>query len=407
MIKIENKSNCCGCMACVQICHKQCISMLEDNEGFLYPEVDETICVNCHLCEQVCPVINQTTERLPIKVYAAINRSQNTLKYSSSGGIFTLLAEKILAANGIVFGVTFDDKWEVCHTYIDSIEDIEKFRGSKYVQSRIGTAYVDAEKFLKEKRKVLFTGTPCQIAGLKKYLRKEYENLYCVDVICHGVPSPGIWRSYLDTLQEKSKITSISFRDKTDGWRRYSFVLKGVSSPTISSKENLLQPFVKERDKCGCNSPSILLREHVGDNLFMRGFLNNLYLRPSCYDCPSRTGKSDSDILLGDFWGILRCHPEFYNPEGVSLVLTYSEKGDRFFKALDCIQINATYDEALDCNINIEKNESRPNNRDCFFEAYSKRGISIIDKYCRQLEPDTWTILRKKVNYKLKRILNK
>lgn len=410
MIKIENKSQCSGCMACMQKCYKQCISMVEDGEGFLYPKVDETRCSNCHLCEKVCPVINQTQEKFPIKVYAANNRNIEILKHSSSGGIFTLLAENILAANGVVFGATFNDKWEVCHTYIESIEELGKFRGSKYVQSKIGTAYTDAARFLKEGRKVLFSGTPCQISGLKKYLCKEYEFLYCVDVICHGAPSPGIWRSYLDaistcpknfvdknsilySLNDPPVITGISFRDKSDGWRKFSFVLQGKSLTKV--------------DKNMALTSSILLHEHVSDNLYMRGFLNNLYLRPSCHDCPARHGKSGSDILLGDFWGILRRYPDFYNPQGVSLVLTYSDKGERLFHALDCKWINATYDDALDCNINIEKNEPQPKNRKQFFKAYSKKGIYVIDKYCKQLEPSSWSIFLNKVNYKFKHFLNK
>lgn len=397
MIKIKNKSDCCGCMACVQTCHERCISMIEDEEGFLYPEVDETRCINCHLCEKVCPVINNTNAKFPISVYAATNRNERILMHSSSGGIFSLLAEKILAENGVVFGASFNDKWEVFHTYIEHEIELEKLRGSKYVQSRVGTAYVDAEKFLKEKRKVLFTGTPCQIAGLKKYLHKEYENLYCVDIICHGTPSPGIWRSYLQSLTEKPVITGISFRDKTYGWRNVSFVLYG--------NNNFYEEQVDIDTYRQSSCPSILLHEYNVHNLYMRGFLNNLYLRPSCYDCPSRHGKSGSDIMLGDFWGILRCHPEFYNPNGVSLVLTYTDKGEELFKSLECNWINSTYADALDCNINIEKNEPIPNNRRQFFEAYTKKGISILDKYIRQLEPKIWTILWNKVNYKLKYIL--
>lgn len=242
MIQIKDKSKCCGCMACVQKCPKQCITMKEDEEGFLYPHVDESLCVSCNLCEKVCPVINQTANNEPIKVYAATNNNKEILKQSSSGGIFSLIAEKILDENGVVFGAAFNDKWEVCHTYIEKKEDLCKLRGSKYVQSWVGSTYKDAESFLKQNRKVLYSGTPCQIAGLKKYLRKDYEHLICVDIICHGSPSPGIWKSYLETvltrpkgvvggnsvllsLKEKPVLTGISFRDKRFGWRKFGFVL--------------------------------------------------------------------------------------------------------------------------------------------------------------------------------------
>lgn len=205
MINIKEKETCCGCMACVQKCPRACIEMVEDNEGFFYPRVNMDLCIDCHLCEKSCPVINQAEKKTPIIVYAATNNNENILKESSSGGIFTLLAEKILLEGGIVFGAAFNDKWEVCHIHVEKKEDLCKLRGSKYVQSRIGSTYKEAESFLKQNRKVLYSGTPCQIAGLKKYLRKDYDNLFCVDVICHGSPSPGIWKSYLETVLVRPK----------------------------------------------------------------------------------------------------------------------------------------------------------------------------------------------------------
>lgn len=391
MIQINDKSKCCGCMSCVQKCPKGCIVMVEDEEGFLYPQVNSSLCTDCRLCEKICPVINQANEKEPVKVYAAVNKDEKILNQSSSGAIFTLVAEKIIAEGGVVFGAAFNENWEVCHTFVEKNEDLAKLRGSKYVQSRIGTSYRDVESFLKKGRKVLFTGTPCQISGLRKFLRKDFDNLYCLDVICHGSPSPGVWRSYLQAVMSRPKgvvggnsvllslketpvITGISFRDKTIGWRKYGFVLQGKSASEA------------DRNTVLSSNSSILLNEKVSENLYMRGFLNNLYLRPSCHNCPSRHGKSESDILLGDFWGILRRHPEFYNPQGVSLVLTYTEKGEQLFNSLDCKRMEASYDDALDCNINIEKDEPQPKNRASFFEAYSKKGVYAIDKYCKQLE---------------------
>lgn len=406
MIQTRDKSKCCGCMACVQKCPKQCITMKEDEEGFFYPYVDKTLCANCNLCEKVCPVINQTANYEPIKVYAATNNNEEILKQSSSGGIFSLIAEKILDENGVVFGAAFNDKWEVCHIHVEKKEDLCKLRGSKYVQSRIGSTYKDAESFLKQNRKVLYSGTPCQIAGLKKYLRRDYYHLICVDVICHGVPSPGIWKSYIESvlvrpkgivdensvlssLKEKPVLTGISFRDKRFGWQKYGFVLSGKSVTRV------------DRNTVLSSSTHRLLYETVNDNLYMRGFLKNLFLRPSCYDCPARHGKSESDLLLGDFWGILRRYPEFYNPQGVSLVLAYTDKGEQLFKSIDCKRIEATYDDALDCNINIEKNESQPKNREAFFAAYSKNGVYAIDKYCKQLEPNLWQKVIAVINKKI------
>lgn len=190
MIEIKDKKDCCGCSACVQKCPKQCISLKEDNEGFLYPEVDKSMCINCGLCEKVCPVLHQGESRKPLKVYAAKNQDEEIRRQSSSGGIFTLLAEKTIQDGGVVFGARFDEHWEVKHDYTETIEGLAAFRGSKYVQSRMEDNYRKAEMFLKQGRKVLFSGTPCQVAGLKRFLRKYYGNLLTIDMVCHGVPSP-------------------------------------------------------------------------------------------------------------------------------------------------------------------------------------------------------------------------
>lgn len=412
MIQINNKEDCCGCMSCVQKCPKQCICLKEDNEGFYYPYVEVGTCVDCHLCERVCPVLNQSNERYPNGVYAAFNPDEDILKSSSSGGIFSMIAETILSKNGVVFGAGYNDKWEVCHQMVDTKENLSLLRGSKYVQSNIGSSYKMAESFLKNGRIVLFSGTPCQISGLHRYLKRDYDNLYCVDVICHGSPSPGIWREYLknfverpkgvagkntvlSSLKEKPVITGISFRDKSDGWKKYGFVIRGKSA-SKADKNSVLS-----------SVESILLKQPASQNLFMRGFLHNLYLRPSCHNCPARHGRSGSDILLGDFWGIIRRHPEFYNPMGVSLVLTYTGKGKALFESLNCSMINATYDDALDCNINIEQDEPKPLVRDEFFEMYSRKGVKAIEFFCRKLDPNPYLVFLKRVINKAKSVILK
>ncbi len=197
MIELKRKEDCVGCWACAQRCPKECISMHEDSEGFLYPEVDASLCIDCHLCEKVCPVIHPGGERRPLASYAAVNRDERVRQSSSSGGVFTALAEKVIARGGVVFGARFDEKWEVVHGWTDSVEGLAGFRGSKYVQSRMGSCFREAESFLKSGREVLFSGTPCQVSGLRLFLRKEYAGLLTVDFICHGVPSPGVWRNYL------------------------------------------------------------------------------------------------------------------------------------------------------------------------------------------------------------------
>ena len=208
MIHILDKHSCCGCAACVQACPKQCISFNEDEQGFRYPLVDESICIDCGLCEKVCPVIHQLDAKKPLKVYAAQNPNEEIRLKSSSGGIFTMLAESVIDEGGVVFGAQFDKNWEVEHAYTESKEGLAAFRGSKYLQSRTGETYKQTRDFLKAGRSVLYSGTSCQIAGLKKFLRKEYENLITVDVVCHGAPSPLVWRTYLDDFKKCPKGTA-------------------------------------------------------------------------------------------------------------------------------------------------------------------------------------------------------
>ncbi|MEG1612253.1 MAG: Coenzyme F420 hydrogenase/dehydrogenase, beta subunit C-terminal domain, partial [Alistipes sp.] len=298
MIQFKQKQDCCGCWACVQRCPKQCITMQEDEEGFLYPHVDLNDCTRCGLCERVCPVLNTGEPRESLAVYAAKNRNEEVRMQSSSGGIFTPLAEAILNQKGVVFGAKFDTDWKVIHGYTETKEGLAAFRGSKYVQSQMGICYQLAEEFLKAGRQVLFSGTPCQIAGLHRYLMRDYDNLLTVDVVCHGVPSPMIWREYLKfilrpqgdgknsvlSLSEPPVLTGISFRDKSTGWKKFGFLAR------------------KSASKADQNT--VFLHETLDKNLYMEGFLKNLYLRPSCYACAARKGKSGSDITIADYWGI-------------------------------------------------------------------------------------------------------
>ena len=377
MIRIVDKRDCCGCSACVQRCPKHCITLQEDAEGFLYPHVDESNCIDCGLCEKVCPMLHPGEPRKPLVVYAARNRNEKVRLQSSSGGVFTALAETVIHEGGVVFGVCFDEKWEVVHTYADNCDELVKFRGSKYVQSKMGDCYQQVETFLKAGRKVLFSGTPCQIRGLKLFLRKEYENLLAVDVICHGVPSPGVWREYLKEeiarqrdrkntvlprpIHEKDVLVEgISFRDKTLGWKKYSFAL--VLSTTNGSGEKFSfcsrMPFIK--------------------NPFMRGFLTNLYLRPSCFACPSKCGKSGSDLTFGDFWGIEHVMPEIDDDKGVSCVLVNTEKGMKYLSGLGVWKCNASYDDVYRYNTSLEESVSMNPKRQSFYAHYGVKEVARI-----------------------------
>lgn len=388
MIEIIDKHNCCGCLSCVERCPHQCISMKTDEEGFSYPVVDQQLCVHCDVCDSVCPVINQGEVILPIKIFASKNKDKNVLLKSSSGGVFSVIAERIIEKGGVVFGACFDEKWNVVTKYTETKEGLEAFKGSKYVQCNVGNTFSEAEQFLKVGRSVLYSGTPCQIAGLNKFLRKEYDNLITISIICHGAPSPGVWKKYLKTISEKMvpknkvcftsskpefEITSINFRDKKNGWKEYGFSVIGKIGQSEVYREE-------------CEIENSILYEYHQRNVYFRGFLHNLYLRPSCYKCPARKGKSGADIQLGDYWGVLRRTPEFYDPLGVSLVLLYTNKGYELFKELDLLSCRVNYDDVLDCNENVEIDEVEPSNRRDFFDDFNLYGFKAVTKYCDKID---------------------
>lgn len=381
MIHISDKSCCCGCTACVAVCPKRCIRMVEDSEGCLYPQVDLSLCIDCGLCKTVCPVLQPGVRREPSTVYAAKNADGQIRLHSSSGGIFTLLAEYVIKEGGVVFGARFNKDWEVVHDYAESREGLAAFRGSKYVQSRMGDCFRQAKQFLQEGRKVLFSGTPCQIAGLKNSLRKDYDNLLTVDVICHGVPVPLVWRKYLAEivarqgdgknsvlLHPKSPaqksigdvISRIDFRDKELGWKKYSFALT-LSKATAAGEKN-----------------TVLLSHIFSEDAFMKAFLSNISLRPSCYACPAKSGKSGSDITLGDFWGVERVLPEFDDDKGVSVVLGFTEKGKQLLEAvLPYERLSVDYATAIACNPFMLVSVNHPRCRDFFLHRLLKQGCSF------------------------------
>lgn len=383
MIDIQNNKDCCGCFACVQKCPKQCIKLYEDEEGFLYPKVNAEICIKCGLCERVCPVLNQAEERTPIEVFAAKNPNEEIRTQSSSGGIFTLLAEQTIDSGGVVFGVKWNEHFEAVHAYTETKDGIANFRGSKYVQSQVGETFKQAEQFLKQGRHVLYSGTPCQIAALKLYLQKEYDNLLAVDIICHGTPSPGVFRWYLsEELQiasarengkkikfsQPSSITSIKksdilakelgfeikdihFRDKQFGWKNYHFNLS-LENISTSTPTSISYPFY--------------------ENAFMRGFLRDIYLRPSCYACPAKAGKSGSDITLADYWGINSLMPELDDDCGVSAIIVNTEKGKIALHSTNSELHPAPYEDICKKNPSLFRSCKIPEKRAKFFSLTKK-----------------------------------
>jgi coenzyme F420-reducing hydrogenase beta subunit len=312
-IVLAERKYCTGCLACYNACIKQCIEVISDGEGFYYPQINEFACIKCAICENICPIIKHENERcgtgnIPDS-FAVINQNTDVLFDSSSGGAFTLLAEQTIQQGGVVFGARFDEKFKVIHSYTNTLEGLADFRGSKYVQSDIGNSYKEVKTFLQNKREVLFSGTPCQIGGLKSYLKDiDTSLLICVDLICYGVPSPKIWEKYYEFIVKKEfngqKITGIKFRDKANGWSKNLFSI-------TSEYKFLLQ-----------NSRS---------NFFKRIFSNRLSIRPSCFDCRYKFLSRRADISIGDFWGIENIFPALPANNGVSCVIIHTDVGNNLF----------------------------------------------------------------------------
>ncbi len=368
MIEIKHKEDCCGCSACAQICPRQCISMVADDEGFEYPHVDASKCIDCSLCCKVCPVINAGDSKHPIKIYASKNVDEEVRSKSSSGGVFTPLAENIIDESGIVFGVSFDKDWNPKHSYTESRDGLIAFRGSKYVQSKIGTSYTEVKAFLRSGRKVLFSGTSCQVAGLKRFLGKEYDNLFTVEVLCHGVPSVKVWQKYLDIRKREfccQEINDVSFRDKKHGWANYDVTIAFGNGSTYTTS-------------------------HKKDPYF-RGFMKNLYLRPSCYACKCKNGRSGSDIVIADYWRINKVLPEFNDNNGVSLILANTEKGLSMLKTASAKVnfVETGYTKHLRKNGGFAEKMKQHGNRQRFFTSITEEvppGVEIFLPKTKLLE---------------------
>lgn len=376
---------CTGCAACAAICPVSAIKMLADSEGFLYPVIDNVKCLDCGLCKKVCPVMNICSKRKPLVVYAARALDMALRGESSSGAVFSILARGIIAQGGVVYGAAFEgNEWRVVHKSAESEEELSALRGSKYVQSDLGKTFNSVAANLKSGRKVLFTGTPCQVAGMRNYLRlKELypsDNLLLVDVVCHAAPSPSAWKAYLGKRCHAPRVESISFRCKNRSWKKYSVHI-------------------------GFDDGTEYLRDYQ-DDTFMRGFLAELFNRPSCHNCPFRELRSGSDMTLGDFWGIETIMPDMDDDRGTSLVLVNNDRNLSSFATgwdEDLEKRIADYDLACQKNPAIIRQKAPHQNRHAFFAKVGDRDFDqLVNRLLRIRVP-----MRTRVRSFLRRCLRK
>lgn len=360
MIYLDRREDCCGCSACLSICPKTCITMKEDAEGFLYPYVDTDTCIHCELCNSACPILNyEAVTGVTPETFIAYCKEDEVRLSSSSGGIFSLLAEDILHRNGIVYGAAYDKDRMVHHIGITEASEMAKIRGSKFLQSRMELTYREAKRALQKQKTVLFSGTACQIAGLKKYLKNAYENLYTVDVLCHGTPTPKLWKKYLAWQEQRAGafIQKVNFRDKERGWRDYAL------SINFENKQEYKEPFYRDS--------------------YLQLFLSDICLRPSCHECRFKGVNHPSDLTLGDCWGIENYMPDMDDNKGVSIILVHTAKGRSLLNLVNsrlCIK-EAELDRVLSPDADSRRSVKRNPRREKFFSKLDMVPMEELKKF--------------------------
>lgn len=332
MINIEALEECCGCAACANVCPKQCITMHTDKKGFYYPHVEYRNCIDCNLCEKVCPFIGVSTPQMPIAVEAVRSISNAVVKESSSGGVCHELSSNFIASGGVVYGAAWSSNLTVSHVRVTDLLELDKIRCSKYLQSQTGDIYRQVKRDLSDGRDVLFFGTPCQVAGLKGYLRKDYSCLITVDFVCHGVPSQKVFNRTVAGIEKRTggKVHAVNFRSKREGWRGFG-----------------TEFYIQDSDN--------QFIEH-SKSFFFRGFMSNIYLRDCCHHCPFTGNRNHSDITVADLWGVEYVRPDIDDNTGLNLVLVRTQRGSSLLKECSSrlLRYNYDYKDALRYNPAME-----------------------------------------------------
>lgn len=386
MPRLANKENCVGCTACVNACPQRCIEIIDDNDGFGYPAfTSSSSCIDCGYCEKVCPILKDEAEEIKVPLaYAAFSRNDTLRMESSSGGVFTELARQIIAKKGVVFGAVYGNMFEIKHRCIDNESDLWELRGAKYSESNLENSFSNILGRLKNGQKVLFSGTPCQVAGLKTFVKKEYDNLYCVDFVCHGVPSPMAWKAYIEYRAKHDADgefpKAINLRSKSTGWSRYQY-----------SNE------FEYKDGKKCSIPS-------SDSLFMKLFVGNYISRISCENCMFKGYSRVSDITLGDFWGIWDIDPEMDDNKGTSVVLIQSEKGQTLWNEIsDKIKFKeVTLEQASQQNPSMLTSSKANSNRNIVLDQIREGHI----EECEKLFVQPKISMMSRVKGKIKRLIH-
>lgn len=372
MEKLCTYDRCTGCGGCAAVCPRACITMEPDDEGFLYPLVTEADCIHCGLCSRVCPVLSEQTPSGPPTAYAAIHLEEQTRLESTSGGVFSLLCRWVLEREGIIFGAAYRDDFSVEHRMVTTSGELAALRGAKYVQSQLGKTYQQVQTWLEKGKYVLFSGTPCQVGGLVSFLGRDYDRLILVDLICHGVPSPKVWSYYIryrsDMDADGAKPLRVNLRSKETGWPGYSIRFDypdGIHYSALNSQDP-----------------------------FLRGFVGNLYLRKSCYDCQFKGVVRQSDFTLGDYWGVWNQIPELHDHKGTSLVLLHTEKAGTIWRQIagEMQYVETDSLTALIDNPSALVSSTLQGNRELFFLRYEDEDFQEL---VSELSPQSTTPKRR------------